>query len=73
MKVLISKKIHLLRPAIEYVQQISRTKKVRRWLCARSFVCTHMHVAIEKIPRRLIIPKMRNKDLDTNKCVLVLF
>lgn len=30
MKVLISKKLHILRPAIEYVQQISKAKKVRR-------------------------------------------
>lgn len=29
MKVLISKKLHILRPAIEYVQQISKPKKVR--------------------------------------------
>lgn len=29
MKVLISKKLHILRPAIEYVQQISNPKKVR--------------------------------------------
>lgn len=28
-KVLISKKLHILRPAIEYVQLISKTKKVR--------------------------------------------
>lgn len=28
MKVLISKKLHILRPAIEYVQQISTPKKV---------------------------------------------
>lgn len=27
-KVLISKKLHILRPAIEYVQQISQPKKV---------------------------------------------
>lgn len=29
MKVLISKKLHILRPAIEYVQHISKPKKVR--------------------------------------------
>lgn len=29
MKVLISKKLHILRPAIEYVHQISKPKKVR--------------------------------------------
>lgn len=29
MKVLISKKLHILRPAIEYVQQVSKPKKVR--------------------------------------------
>lgn len=28
MKVLISKKLHILRPAIEYVQQVSKPKKV---------------------------------------------
>lgn len=28
MKVLLSKKLHILRPAIEYVQQISTPKKV---------------------------------------------
>lgn len=31
LKVLISKKLHLLRPAIEYVQLISKPKKVRLW------------------------------------------
>lgn len=29
MNVLISKKLHILRPAIEYVQQIGKSKKVR--------------------------------------------
>lgn len=29
MKVLISKKLHILRPAVEYVHQISKPKKVR--------------------------------------------
>jgi len=29
MKVLISKKLHIIRPAIEYMQQISKPKKVR--------------------------------------------
>lgn len=28
MKVLISKKLHILRPAIEYVQHVSKPKKV---------------------------------------------
>lgn len=30
-KVLISKKLHILRPAIDYVQLISKQKKVRLW------------------------------------------
>lgn len=43
MKVLISKKLHILRPAIEYVQQISKPKKVRlsrvHAVCSLIFFC----------------------------------
>lgn len=38
MKVLISKKLHILRPAIEYVQQMSKPKKVRLTRDMWSFV-----------------------------------
>lgn len=33
MKVLIAKKLHILGPAIEYMQQISKPKKVRLFRC----------------------------------------
>lgn len=45
-KILISKKLHILRPAIEYMQQISNPKKVRLSI---DVVCRFILVSIKKV------------------------
>lgn len=43
MKVLIAKKLHILGPAIEYMQQISKPKKVRLLRCICSVCSLQLH------------------------------